>query len=386
MNCHDAREWFSDLLGGRIALTEWALFEAHLSQCTECRQEEARRRQVVAARHVTPPRVLLNSLSKVTEVTRINLTWSAGLVVRLLAFLAAALELTARTMTGVIEAIGLGISHSLDLIARLRAVLAGALELTWRAMTGVIKSIARGIPRFVVWTARLRALLAIPFSSSGRAGATVIRAVCRAVTRSAERAVRLRPLPAIPLWPSVRAAGVVLALALALALYALPRTSALQQSARSEPAPSPELEPASTMSVLPPPPVESDTVSRAAPRIDGPRPAPSRPAALSSPRGPALEAAREAPGPTTLATHVVGRLSARDPRVAERDFTALLAGVGGTELGRHHRVTFTSVEVVVPQSRYEEFARGLARIGSWRLEALRLPLPEAVHMTIRVGE
>ena len=47
---------------------------------------------------------------------------------------------------------------------------------------------------------------------------------------------------------------------------------------------------------------------------------------------------------------------------------------------------FTAVEVVVPQSRYNDFADGLARIGSWRLEAARFPLPDAVHMTIRVTE
>ena len=29
MNCHDARDWFSALLGGEIGLTEWALVETH---------------------------------------------------------------------------------------------------------------------------------------------------------------------------------------------------------------------------------------------------------------------------------------------------------------------------------------------------------------------
>jgi hypothetical protein len=60
--------------------------------------------------------------------------------------------------------------------------------------------------------------------------------------------------------------------------------------------------------------------------------------------------------------------------------------VGVTELGRSHRVTFTAIEVIVPQSRYDEFVGGLARIGSWRLEAARLPLPDAVHMTIRMSD
>ena len=78
--------------------------------------------------------------------------------------------------------------------------------------------------------------------------------------------------------------------------------------------------------------------------------------------------------------------SARWCLTAQRAFFALLADVGGTELGQSDRVRFTAVDVVVPQSRYNEFADGLARIGSWRVEAARVPLPDAVHMTIRVSE
>jgi hypothetical protein len=55
--------------------------------------------------------------------------------------------------------------------------------------------------------------------------------------------------------------------------------------------------------------------------------------------------------------------------------------VEGTELGRRHRVGFTALDVVVPHSRYLEFAMGLAGIGSWPLEAARVPLPDAVHMS-----
>lgn len=90
--------------------------------------------------------------------------------------------------------------------------------------------------------------------------------------------------------------------------------------------------------------------------------------------------------PPTSAPHVVGRLSAKDPGAVEREFIVLLADVGGAELGRSHRVRFTAIEVIVPQSRYNDFADGLARIGSWRLEAERFPLPAEVHMTIRVSE
>jgi hypothetical protein len=147
------------------------------------------------------------------------------------------------------------------------------------------------------------------------------------------------------------------------------------------------------VSFLPRPPVapsvEPNVAAPAAPRIDGPRQSPSKAPAFPSQRLPVREApALPAPVPERVApvTDVVGRLAAKDRTAVERDFTALLAGVGGSELGRQHRGAFTAVEVVVPQSRYNDFARGLTRLGSWQLEAARSPLPDAVHMTIRVSE
>jgi hypothetical protein len=398
MNCEDARDWFSALLGGHIGLTEWALVEAHLRQCAECRQEEARLQQLPAARRfVTQPRAVLDSLGKAMEVSRIGVTRSTALVVRRRALLAAAaLELTPRAVAGVMQAVSLGIGHSTDLIARLRALLARALELTARTIAGAIQAIGLGITRFVAGIARCRALLAIPLRLSARAVANAIEALRLGIPRSVKRVVRLCALPAIPFRPSVRAAGAVLALA--FALYALQRTYGAQQHARPAAPPGPELEPTQLEATqlvpfLPAPSVEQRSVSRAPSRIDDPRHSPSRAAALSSPHVSASATAPGAsfppvpvPGPLVSATHVVGRLSAKDRSAAERDFTALLADVGGTELGRRHRVRFTAVEVVVPQSRYNEFAHGLARIGSWRLEAARFPLPDAVHMTIRVSE
>lgn len=37
MNCHDARQQFSDLLAGKAGLTESAQVDAHVSQCADCR-------------------------------------------------------------------------------------------------------------------------------------------------------------------------------------------------------------------------------------------------------------------------------------------------------------------------------------------------------------
>ena len=447
MECHDAREGFSALRDGGTSLTEWALVEAHLRQCAECRRE-ARLQQEAAAPRVTPPRALLDSLGKAMEVTRTGVTRSATLMVRLRplptpalkpapgaiarviqaaglgvghstdliarlrAVLAATLGLIGRASARVIPAIGRGIGESVDLIARLRAVLAAALGLTARAITGVIRAIGHGVGQSLDLIARLRAVLAAALGLTARAIISAVHAIGHGITslvdwitrlsaslairfRSAARVAPLRSLPAIPLKTSVRAAGLVLVLA--FVLYMLQWTPGPRQHVRSTAALGPTLEPAEAVSFSPPPPVapsvEPNSVVPAAPQIDGPRQSPSRDSASASQRVSARAAAREAPAfPAPVpehvasATHVVGRLAARDRTAAERDFTVLLEGVGGTELGRHHRVTFTAVAVVVPQSRYDEFARGLARLGSWQLEAARSPLPDAVHMTIRMGE
>jgi hypothetical protein len=427
INCADARDGLSALVGGPIGLTDWALLEAHLKQCAECRQAEAHLRQLAAASQpVTRPRAVLASLRKAMELARIGVTGSTALVVRRRAFLtAAARDLTPRATVGVMRAVGLAVGHSADRMARIRTSLASARDLAARTIASGLRAFGLGITHVI---AHLRASLAIPLRSSVATVANALEAVRLSITRSVKRTIRFRP--------SVHAVGVVLALA--FTLYALQRTDGPQQlagpavlprpglgptrleraqveSARLEPT---RLEPAQVESArleptrlepaqaepaqlapsLPAPSVEKQTVSAAPPRTDEPRQSPSgappRAAALSPPDVSASEPVRGvASSPPTLlseppvsATHVVGRLSAKNPGTAARDFTALLADVGGTELGRSHRVRFTAVEVVVPQSRYNEFADGLARIGSWRLEAARFPLPDAVHMTIRVSE
>ena len=83
--------------------------------------------------------------------------------------------------------------------------------------------------------------------------------------------------------------------------------------------------------------------------------------------------------------HVAGQLSVKNRSAAEQDLTELLARTGGTLMGTDQDGAVMFVDAVVTQSGYEEFLRGLARIGSWRVEAERSPLPEDVHVTIRVG-
>jgi hypothetical protein len=102
--------------------------------------------------------------------------------------------------------------------------------------------------------------------------------------------------------------------------------------------------------------------------------------------GDTVDAPVAAPEAEAPASSVVGRLSARSRAVAESDLTALLVGVNGVEIGRQRHPTFVAVRVVVAHSRYDDFTRGLTRIGAWQLEAARSPLPDTVHMTIRVTD
>jgi hypothetical protein len=376
MNCEDVRHGLLALLGGPIGLTDWALLEAHMKHCAECREAEAHLRRVaMASQPVTRPRAMLVLLRKAMELAQIGVTCSARVMRRralLHASLATVRELAARTTAGGLQAFDLGSTHVSAAVAHLRAS------------------------------------LAISLRSSVAAVVNALAAVRLTITRSVKRTIRFRP--------SVQAVGVVLALAFTLS--APQRTDVPEQlagpAAPPRPGPGPtraepaqlesaqlqptSLKPAQLAISQSAPSVEKKTASAAPPGTDerrqSPSGAPPRAAPLSPPDVSASELVTGvASFPPTLlaelpasATHVVGQLSAKNPRTVLRDFIALLADVGGTELGRSRRVRFTAVEVLVPQSRYNEFADALARLGSWRLEAARFPLPDTVHMTIRVNE
>jgi hypothetical protein len=83
---------------------------------------------------------------------------------------------------------------------------------------------------------------------------------------------------------------------------------------------------------------------------------------------------------------VVGRLLVKSRSGAERDVAALLARAGGTSVIRQRGPTITVVKGVIPHSNYGSFAKGLRGIGSWRLEAERSPLPNLLHVTVRLAE
>jgi len=89
---------------------------------------------------------------------------------------------------------------------------------------------------------------------------------------------------------------------------------------------------------------------------------------------------------TRNAVDVVGRLRVKSRTEAERDLGALVARAGGTFVNRQHGPATTVVEARVPHAGYGAFAQGMARLGTWQLEAERSPLPDLVHVTVRLAE
>ncbi len=106
-----------------------------------------------------------------------------------------------------------------------------------------------------------------------------------------------------------------------------------------------------------------------------PLPSPPPPAASRGQRDAAPPAA---PAPSF---DVVVQLSVKDRSAAERELSTLLARVGATQVRRQRDFTFVAV---VAQSRYGEFTRGMAQIGSWQMETDRSTVPDPVHVAVRL--
>ena len=83
---------------------------------------------------------------------------------------------------------------------------------------------------------------------------------------------------------------------------------------------------------------------------------------------------------------VVGRLQVKSRSDAERDLTALFASAGGTAVDRRRGPSVTVLEGGVPHANYARFSKGITRIGSWRVEAERSPLPDVVQVSVRLAE
>ena len=86
---------------------------------------------------------------------------------------------------------------------------------------------------------------------------------------------------------------------------------------------------------------------------------------LSSP------SASRAAGLAARPADVAGRLDVRDRSVAVAALPDLLSKVGGSETARRQDDTDVVIEVLIPEARYDDFARNLEALGAWSAPSLR---------------
>ena len=355
------RRWFPVVLDGGVALTEWALVEAHLRQCVDCRYEVADLRR---ATRFQPPSTLERTVRASASLVRAT-GQRAGRLPDLIRFLGGAVALawtpSVGTCTRTVQKLLLHVGRALDAIARAHAALVEAYRLTVRATVDFIAAGSGCITLGLSWLARR-------LSAIGHAAK-----------------IRIRAVSVIVLGTFARALSVVVGLAVVAS--ALPGTSGPPRPARMVSDSSAGR--ALGESFRPPavaPSVDSAQVVPVVVRPDRPRSS-ARPAAAPSdgdgpPDAPTPAAPLRKQAASTV--DVAGQLSARDLTRAEHDLAALLVGVGGTETDRRPHVPGMTINVVVPQSRYQDFAQGLSRIGSWQLEAARSRLPSEVRVSVRL--
>ena len=130
---------------------------------------------------------------------------------------------------------------------------------------------------------------------------------------------------------------------------------------------------------------ESRAKSRDSAETQSAAQAPAPPAAMSpAPVPPQMAAKRQSAIPGAL-----GRLNVKDRPAAEKSLAELLSRVGGNEIGRRQELGATVVEVLVPESRYSDFIRGLTTLGAWTPESQPTALPTdppQLRFSIRIAE
>ena len=391
MNCQDARESLSMLLDGDLSLTERVPLELHVNTCAECRQKLADL-QIIRAVEEKPAarpvhdwrpslshwrptlahwRPTLNHWRPTLGHWRPTLghwrpTLSTGRVGRAL---------------GVIRT-----DHAAD---RLRRFVAERFE--------------RFPPRHLAAAAAVPLVitLAIFVFERGFAVGTSIR------QRPSSAPLAMRNSPVVstdsaipPLSPSAPA------LPAPSTPSQAPPARAQSQPAKVPPTPKVTETKAVEKLVIPRSPQTQSSVKQA--RVESP--ASSKPVPVKAAPGQPTETVRKESPPAARAAvpakadsagaevvaaaaasrrgtvDVVGRLQVKSRSEAERDLAALLSRAGGTSVSRKRGPAVTVVEAAVPHASYGKFSQGLGRLGSWRLEAERSPLPDLVQVSVRLAE
>jgi len=377
MTCAEAREAMSGLLAGRLGLTEWAELEAHTAACEVCDRALDLRYHDIFEERMERERPVASRAGRAAR--------RAGIGV------AAVLALGA-----------LGVYAAPRLLPEISGTLRGLRlpELAGDVLDSLTASLSRVASTPAPSPARPaqdpRMASSPPVASApapparpaedSRAVSTppVVSMPTPPPARPAEdsRAVSTPPVVSMPTPPPARPAEDSPAVS-------VPPTASAPATALPTPAPTPPLAAPSPPAVATRPPTSPSALP--------PRPAaPRRPVRAPEQKATAQKPVKErsvaqtprvqderpravAPRPLTDArADVIAQLSVQDRQEARRDIGLLLARLGGSRKAEKD----STVWLVVPRSRYGEFTRGLAQIGSWQMEQGSNALPDPVAVTV----
>jgi hypothetical protein len=335
MTCHDARESLSAFLDAALEPDERRRVTAHLEGCPECRRELARLEQTVALlRRVEPAHAPVGFVDRVMAAAQPRPWYRRAAAAIFLPFsVKLPAEATALVMVALLAVYLFERTPALQETARPEPASRDAAREKAAAPAARLEGRPVGPS-------------GVPSSESKSTARTEDKA--RQEAADARGAAPSAPAPSRATPRSDTGAGVPPP---AAGVPAAPPPSGQVEA----PAESPQAE---------------NRQSPAEPGVETPRAAPS---------APRLAAKRAAPS-----ADIIAGVAVRDRAVAERDLSELIARVGGRETGRRREEEATVVEAIVPQARYAEFTRSLARLGAWRVEAERPDLPAQIHVILRL--
>jgi len=370
MNCQDARQSLSMLLDGDLGLTERIPLELHVNTCAECRQKLADLQIVKALEEKPAPRPvhdwwlwLAHRWPSISQWWPTLVHWRPTLNHwrPALGHWRPTLGHWRPTPSTSLIGRALGVIRTDHAADRLRRFVAERFE--------------RFPPKHLAATAAVLLVITVAIFVFER-GFTVGTSM-RQRPSPAPLAMRNSPPPVAPTDSAI---------------------PALSPPAPALPAPSTPLPAPSAPAQSPPPKVaraESTASSKPAPV----KPAPGqsetvRKGSLAAAH-PAVPAKANSAGAQVVAAasakrrgpvDVVGHLQVKNRSEAERDLAALLSRAGGTSVSRQRGPSVTVMEAAVPRASYGKFSQGLVRLGSWRLEAERSPLPDVVQVSVRLAD
>jgi Putative zinc-finger len=346
MNCDEAREWFPALLDGQMSLTDGVLVEAHTGRCRECQE-------------------LLEQIQK-SKVPRRG-SWLHVSVSRVS-------EPSEPPGAQALPDLSPHIPHRLLPATVFRPFLV-VVSLTLVTALGVHFAGRSPEPEPEVAQVEAPSMLAAEPSPTRP---PAVQPEVPPASQSPAVQPKVSPTPS----PTAQPQAFPAPLAGARAKESSPTLLALsprpERPAPATAADSPKAD-VLTGAAAPKSLPAADVASPSKPSREGAAPSQSpAPAPPSQQREPAAEPVSPATDPPS---DVVMQLAVKDRTMAMRHVRSLLARLGGTAQGRDQGAT---ILVVVPEAQYSEFTHGLARIGTWQLEAERSSLPDPVRVTVRM--